>query len=372
MSHPDVLIVGGGVIGLTTAYYLARDGASVTVIDKATPGRAASWAGAGIIPPGNPDRAVHDYDVLRATSSRMYPALSTALFDETGINNGYHICGGIEVEEPEEPDPSAAWRNEGISVETFRSEQEPALRPSKGYFLAEMAQVRNPWHLRALEAACVQRGVELVPDCPASGFEFDRGMQRLETVHTPAGGRLHAGQYLIAAGAWTGYLNNWFSAGIRIAPLRGQMVLFRPERPVLRRIICLGRRYLVPRQDGRVLVGSTEEPEAGFEVKTTDEAIRRLTAFARWMVPTLAEVAVEQSWAGLRPESEDGLPYIGQVEAHPNVFFAAGHHRAGIQLSPATGRAMADLLLGRKPFVSLEAFRLDRPQAATFRPAFRS
>ena len=116
-QHPDVLIVGGGVIGLTTAYVLAKEGMSVELLDKGELGMEASWAGAGIIPPGNPDRAGSAYDRLRATSSRMFPAFSKELLDLTGIDNGYRICGGIEFLQADDLESVPAWQAEEVPFE---------------------------------------------------------------------------------------------------------------------------------------------------------------------------------------------------------------------------------------------------------------
>ncbi len=140
---------------------------------------------------------------------------------------------------------------------------------------------------------------------------------------------------------------------------------------LFRRIILWGPRYLVPRLDGRVLVGSTEE-DAGFEKRTTAREISELLTLAGSLVPGLAEAHVERCWAGLRPGSPDGLPFLGPVPGFGNLFIAAGHFRAGIQLSPATGLVMTELLLGQQLTVPLESFRLDRPPAPRYRPAFPS
>ena len=133
-----------------------------------------------------------------------------------------------------------------------------------------------------------------------------------------------------------------------------------------------GKRYLVPRADGRVLVGSTEEPEAGFEKANTPEGVHGLVDFARRLVPRLADAEVEKTWAGLRPGSPDGLPFIGPVPGHPNVLVAAGHFRAGVQLSIGTAEIVRDLVTGQPPGIPIEAFRLDREPHGTTRPAFRS
>jgi glycine oxidase len=142
------------------------------------------------------------------------------------------------------------------------------------------------------------------------------------------------------------------------------MVLLNTQTAVLRRVLMYGARYIVPRPDGRVLIGSTEE-NAGFLKQTTAAAIGDLLRFGIALVPTLANAPVERTWAGLRPGSPDGLPYLGRVPGHNNLYVAAGHFRAGIQLSPASGKVMKELLLGQPLSLPLEPFQLDR--AATFR-----
>ena len=144
-----------------------------------------------------------------------------------------------------------------------------------------------------------------------------------------------------------------------IHPVRGQIALLNSDVPVLRRILLWGLRYVVPRADGRVLIGSTEE-HAGFNKQTTAAAIADLLALGCQLAPGLAEARVERSWAGLRPGSPDGLPFLGSVPGFSNVYIAAGHFRAGIQLSPGTGLVMKELLLGQPLTVPLDAFRLDR------------
>jgi glycine oxidase len=178
-----------------------------------------------------------------------------------------------------------------------------------------------------------------------------------------ATGRMVADQFLVAAGAWTDTLLDQVGWCPGVHPVRGQIALLNTSRPLFRRILLDGARYLVPRPDGRVLVGSTEE-DAGFDKRTTAGAIADLLALAGSLVPALAEAHVERCWAGLRPGSPDGLPFLGPVPGIDNLLVAAGHFRAGIQLSPGTGLVMKDLLLGRKPGVSLEPFRLDRKTAS--------
>jgi glycine oxidase len=373
-ERPEVLIVGGGVIGLTTAYFLAREGVAVAVVDKGDFGQEASWAGAGILPPGNPDMARTPYDQLRGHSAALYPALSAELRERTGIDNGYVRCGGLEFVSTDDPGAVHAWRDEGILVEVLDrrnpSRLEPAVAPGLGtvYHLPEMAQLRNPRHVKALLAACASLGVQMRPGCPVHGFE-SKG-DRVHALQTGVG-RLEAGRFLLATGAWTDTLLEQVGWRPGIHPVRGQIALLRTTGMLFRRVLLHEARYLVPRPDGRVLVGSTEE-RAGFDKQTTAGAIGELLAFAFTLVPDLAGAHVERCWAGLRPGSPDGLPFLGPVPGYVNLFVAAGHFRAGIQLSPATGLVLKELLLDQRRTVALEAFRLDRRPAPPSRLAFRS
>lgn len=361
-EQSDVLIIGGGVIGLTAAYFLAREKIKIEIVDQGDFGKEASWAGAGIIPPGDPTHAREPFDQLRAHSSVLFPKLSAELREQTGIDNGYRRSSGLVFHDPKETHFEREWRSEGVRYEEVQDvalrRLEPALAPElvAAYFVPELAQVRNPWHLKALESFCQSRGVWLRTGCPVVGFE--RQGSRINGLRTHDG-LLRADRYLLTAGAWTGGLLEPLGWRPGIKPVRGQIALLNTGNPILHRVLLKGKRYLVPRSDGRVLVGSTEE-DVGFDKRTTAEAIQGLLTFAISIVPALAGAQPESSWAGLRPGSPDGMPFIGPVPGLDNLFIAAGHFRAGIQLSPATGLIVKELLLGQPLTVSLEGFRLDR------------
>jgi glycine oxidase len=377
VQHPDILIIGGGVIGLTTAWFLGGEGASVLVVEQGEVGRQASWAGAGIIPPGDPARAHSPADLLRAHSSRLYPRLSADLREATGVCNGYVVCGGVELPDPGEPDrplPTEEWHSEGIVFELLDRaglrEVVPEIDPGleHGAHLPDMAQVRNPRHLKALRAGCAGRGVRFVTNDPVRRLLCAPGrVLGVEAEHAT----YQAGQFLLAAGAWTGGLLAQAGWECGIAPVRGQMVLFRTGREGVRPLLLQGKRYLVPRCDGRVLAGSTEE-DAGFDARNTSEGVLGLTGFARRLLASLGTAEVEQTWAGLRPGSPDGLPFLGAVPPFKNLHVAAGHFRAGLQLSPGTGLVMAQHLLGQPTLMPLGAFRLGRPAGPLAQTAFRS
>jgi glycine oxidase len=370
----DVLIVGGGIIGLSLAYELAGQGGKVRLVDRGPLGREASWAGAGILPPpGSRPQPDDPYTELFRISGELYPRWSADLREETGVDNGFRQCGGIYLsigadDEPELQHLAAQWRVRGITAEALDAGQlakrEPALaagtagdRFRAAWWLAEEAQVRNPRHLKALALACARRGVEIGAGVAVEGFEMAAGRA---TQAITSAGKVAAGQICITSGPWSKGLVSRLGVDLPIRPIRGQMVLLSSPRPLLRSVINVGRQYLVPRPDGRILVGSTEE-DAGFDKRTTAQAVARLLDFAVSLAPSLADLSIEQCWAGLRPGSHDDLPYLGRVPGCDNVFVAAGHFRHGLQLSPATAVVVGRLMMGHEPGVDLSPFRLDRP-----------
>jgi glycine oxidase len=375
----DVVIVGGGVIGLSIAYRLAREGVVSKLLDRRELGREASWAGAGLIA-ANTERLRGNPTVeLRSWSAALYPEWSGALLEETGVDNGYRRTGGIDLAETEEDEhalraTAGRWRTEGIVFERLTSADlariEPALARNlrAAYFLPDRAQVRNPRHLRALALAASQRGAQAQPGWEVTGFvtQGDR-VTTVQTVH----GAVACGTLVVAAGAWTSGLLDGIGVRVPTPPLKGQIVLLRSDPPILRRIIELGKNYIVPRDDGRTLIGATEE-ETGFDTRTTAQGVRELIDLAMRLCPGLAVAEVERSWAGLRPGSMDTRPFIGPLPGYSNTFVATGHKRAGLQLSPATAEVMTDLILGRSPGMDLSSFRLDREASDDEDDAFRS
>jgi glycine oxidase len=367
----DVVVVGGGVIGLSVAYPCARAGLSVTVLERGALGRESSWAGAGIIPDGCGATARSAYGKLLGTSSEMYPELSAELRDETGIDNGYRRCGGLELGF-DDSDAHALrsvaghYNKEGVVWTELTAEQTRELEPAltgplhAAYHIPGMAQVRNPRHVKALAAACARRGVRLVTGAHVIGFE--REQDRILGVRT-IDRRFDAATTVVTAGAWSGGVLHTLGVSLPVKPIRGQIALLNCEPPLLHRIIMLGKRYLVPRPDGRVLVGSTEE-DVGFDSRPTPGGIRELLEVALRVAPALGSAHLERSWAGLRPGSPDSKPFIGPVPGYHAILVAAGHFRAGLQLAPATGLVVKQLIAGEPPSVPLDAFRLDRPRAS--------
>ena len=262
---------------------------------------------------------------------------------------------------------AAWWQGRGITVKDIAAgglstvdeglaAADRSQQISAAIFAPDEAQIRNPRHLKALLAACAVRGVQLVEGEPAEDFET--AGRRVVAVRTSSG-RFAAGQVCITTGSWSRPLAGRLNVAVSIKPVRGQIALLAPRVPVLRRIVNEERRYLVPRADGRVLVGSTEE-DVGFVKRTTAEAIADLVRFAMELVPVLAEAELETSWAGLRPGTPDQRPYLGRVPDFDNAFVAAGHFRSGLQLSPGTAVVMRQAMLDQPTDIDLVAFRVDR------------
>jgi glycine oxidase len=368
----DVLIIGGGVIGLSIAWDLAKHGCSVHVIDKGPIGREASWAGAGILPAATLTPDQHPLDQLRGLACELHPEWAAELKALTGIDTGYWRCGGLHLaRSPGEAASLAAWaglaRDEGIQIEAVSKDKLAEIEPgltrgtkysvlSAQYLAPDESQLRNPRHLQALHRACQLASVEITPHTEVTDFTIANG--ELAAVQITSG-PLAARRYCFTSGAWTGQLLQRLGIHLGIIPIRGQIVLFRCDQPPITHIINEGSRYLVPRQDGRLIAGSTEE-EVGFDKRTTDEAIADLTQFARDLVPALTHATIEQTWAGLRPASFDSLPYLGRLPNLSNAFIASGHFRNGLFLSPATAIVMSQLLREDQPQIDLTPFRVMR------------
>lgn len=365
-------IIGGGVIGLNLAFELASRGRKVLVLDENELGHSASWAGAGILPPATFRADDEPLEQLRGLSHQYHPVLAARLKAITGIDTGFRQCGGLYIART--PGEAATlnaqqslWEDQQIIAQAWQPNQLPQFEPALQYlsdsgrlrsiwYLPQECQLRNPRHLKALKSACELLGVHLLPHTPAKHLDIlPSGQIRIDCGQQ----QLIADQVSICSGAWTKLLLDSLSVPNGILPIRGQMLLYRTESPILRRIVNEGHRYLVPRDDGYLLAGSCEE-EAGYEIHTTAEMLTDLKAWAESLLPQLATVPIERSWAGLRPGSFDTLPYIGRVPGWQELYVAAGHYRAGLHLSCATAVVLADLMTGKQPQIDLRLFRIGR------------
>ena len=368
MSTKRVVIVGGGVIGLSLAFEMAQRGHDVALLDQDRVGRQASWAGAGILAPANSATAVHPLDQLTGLSNELHPAWSQRLMELTGINNGYSNCGGVYIARTVGDVATLAgsqlnWNdfeieNSKLSANEL-AQRVPILQFENSHsaiWVPGESQICNPRHLKALVAANEKLGVRIVES--VHGLTVTADLDRSKNLS--AGGESFAfDQVCFAAGVGTSGLLEQFGLRLPMIPVRGQMLLFKLPEMLWQPIINEGSRYIVPRRDGHVLVGSTTE-EAGFDCRTTEDQIADLQTFAEGLIPQLTEANRIKAWAGLRPATFDGMPFIGRVSGCENVFVATGHFKIGLQLSTATAVTLADQMEGKKPQVDLSPFAVAR------------
>ena len=373
----DCCIIGGGVVGLSIARELAGRGLAVRVLTRDPARGTTSWAAAGIFPPAPERPNAPPGEALTAWSDRLHWQWAAELLAETGIDTGLAKCGGLHVAAA---GPALAaldraaedWRAINARCERLVGAAVAALEPTlagavasgaiaTGLLLPDETQIRPPRHLEALARSCAARGVALVPNAVVHGIR--REGRRIDRLAATIDGReesVRAGSYVLAAGAWSEGLAADLGLRIATTPIRGQIMLLRQPAATLGRVLNRGLDYLVPRPDGRLLVGSTLE-DAGFDAATTPAAIDRLQGVARELLGAAAAGRpVEATWAGLRPGSADGLPTIGRIPGLDDAFVAAGHFRAGWHQSPGTAVIVADLVTGRRPPLDPAAFAPDR------------
>jgi len=347
----DCVIVGAGLIGMLTAQELAASGMQVTILERGQPARESSWAGGGILSPLYPWRYPDSVSELARWSQAYYPQLCRRLAEESGIDPQWTLSG-LLIADIEDRDSLQRWaRRFGARLELLDAaralELEPrlGLNPESVAWLPEVAQVRNPRLAQSLRITLENSGVEIRSESAAQGWKIEA--DRVKAVCTPEA-EICADYFIVASGAWTAGLLESTGLTLPIEPVRGQMILFKGPPGLVSRIALYKGRYVIPRRDGHVLVGSTLE-YAGFEKQTTQQGLQELKQSAFELIPDLAAHTLVQHWAGLRPGSPDGIPVTGPHPEIVNLFINAGHFRNGVVLGPATARLLTDQLLERSP-----------------------
>ena len=358
-----IYIAGAGIIGLLTAREFIRADRPVVVLERQSTGRESSWAGGGILSPLYPWRYAAEANALARHSQALYPALCSDLLHSTGIDPEW-TASGLLMLDVEDGEVAQNWvQSQQRALTSLQGQAlqdaEPALAATghHGLLLADVAQVRNPRLLAALRAELLRSGVEIRENVTITGFTHETG--RLTGMTTDSG-NIPATQCVVATGAWTGELLANTGIALEIEPVRGQMLLFQATPGLLSHILLQDYHYLIPRRDGHILVGSTLEPAAGFDKTTTVPGKQELQQAALELVPALADYPVVRQWAGLRPGSPKGIPYIDEHPKIAGLYLCAGHYRNGFALGPASARLVADLVLQRKPTLKIRPYRVDR------------
>ncbi len=357
----QVVVVGGGVMGCMTALELLQRGRHVCLIERRSTGQEASWAGGGIVTPLYPWRYSQPISALAEWSQSHYPALCGQLQEHTGIDPQFSECGLIWLDHAEQ-DAALRWADEQrkpiVAVEReFLYQQVPVLAPgfTRGMWQAGLANVRNPRLMAALKERLLQfPGFTLRENTPVSRLKIE-GDKVKGVIH--ADGVQDADAVVLAAGAWTGDWLGDMGLDLPVAPVKGQMLLYKAAPGWLPSMVLHESRYAIPRRDGHILIGSTLE-HVGYDTTTTAQALDSLSDSAHALLPQLSGMQPVAHWAGLRPGSPDGVPFIGAVPGVDGLWLNTGHFRNGLVLAPASCRLLADLMTAAGPEIDPAPYQL--------------
>lgn len=364
--HADVIIIGGGIVGSAIAYYLSKKGVSCLVFDRGNAGQEASQAAAGILGAMMETDAPGPLVELCLASQMRFPALAEALLDETGIDIEYTASGLIGVARTESEQRALMrkcdWaRNLGESVEwhsigSLRS-LEPLLSEDLlgGIHIPHDHQVNNAKLTQAFQVGAMRHGARFLENNPVVQLVSSGG---LVTGVTAADGRYTAGVVVLAAGSWSEQLVSSLGLSIGVYPVKGQCFSIQLQGKVMQRSIFAEKCYMIPKRDGSILVGATQE-EVGFQKETRLEGIKTLYDIALSMVPDVREAVFVRTWAGLRPANPNIKPILGPVREWPNLILATGHFRKGILLSAITGEIITSMVTGETSPIAWDDFTLE-------------
>lgn len=345
MHTYPIAVIGAGIIGLLSARELALAGHEVVVFEQGAIGREASWAAGGILSPLHPWRYPDPVTWLARYSQDRYPGLCQDLVETTGIDPEWTESGLLRlgVDEGEAAEEWAARfgvtlerREGGVSLSGYEGKE-------AGLWMPTMAQVRSPRLLRALAQDLKRLKVSLHEGARVEAIRWQRSVFKGLVVN---GEEVRASQALVAGGPWSSGFLGRYGLTLPVGPVRGQMIVIQARPDTLTAMVLKNTRYLVPRRDGAILVGSTIE-EVGFDKATTPDAREELVAAATDLLPALRSFPVTHQWAGLRPSSPTGVPFIGEHPEIRGLFVNTGQFRNGIVLGPASALLVADLMLGR-------------------------
>ena len=346
----DVLIVGGGLTGLLAARELVLGGAKVTVVERGELARESSWAGGGILSPLYPWRYPAAVTALAAWSQSRFEALAVELLEVSGIDPEF-IQSGLLMQMETDTEAALTWAaHHNAEMQRVTMAQSLALEPQlkqglEGLWIPQIGQVRNPRLLQALIKYLEIKGVQFRTGEPVTELLVEGDV--IQGVRT-ATSEIRASKVVVAGGSWSRNLIETLGGELKVEPVRGQMLLFKTEPGFVQHIVMAAGHYVIPRRDGHVLVGSTVE-RVGYEKATTEAARQKLITAAGAIIPGLSEHPLVHHWAGLRPGTAQGIPYICEYPQVAGLFVSAGHYRNGVVMGPASARLLADLILNREP-----------------------
>jgi glycine oxidase len=351
-TSKDVVVVGGGIVGCSIAFELARAGVQVCVLERGGFGEEASAAAAGMLSGQHGVTTFGARYELHREARELHATLATELRELTGLDVSFCRWGILEVlftqGEVRAADRCYQVQSQaGLRVERLGRDEtlalEPALTPNiqGAIYYPDEAHVHNGRLTIALAEAARRAGAELRSGEPA--VSPLRQGDRIVGVRTPSD-TVHAGTVILANGAWSGDLGRQLGLTLPVKPMRGQMLALRTVPRAVHHVIYGGHMYVVPRPDGETLIGATVE-DVGYRKEVTLEGLEELLQAGRRVTPGIMQAPLARTWAGLRPGSPDGLPLVGPVDEVPGLQLAVGHYRNGILLGPITGVLLKQLLV---------------------------
>lgn len=363
-----VLIIGGGVIGLSLARELKKKGVNdITILEKGELGKESSYAAGGMLAPHAETDKFDDFFYFCRESLNLYTNFAEELFDETGIDIELDKEGTLylafDEHDREEIRARYEWqKNAGLEVEHLSAQEvhklEPFVSPDvlEGLFFPNDWQVENRKLLSALQKFCELNEIKVIENTEITRLLFEDG--KMKGVVSGAN-RFFTDTVVLATGAWTSLIQTESFSLPKVKPIRGQMIAFQTAKRLFSKVIYSPRGYLIPRQDGRIVAGSTTE-DVGFDKSVTDFGLDIIREKALEVAPGLVNLEIKESWAGLRPFAPDGLPFLGEIAE--NLLIAAAHYRNGILLAPVTAKIMAEKVVNNRDSRYFEVFRPNRLQ----------
>lgn len=357
----DVIIIGGGIIGMLTARELHHAGVDVLVVERGPLGGESSWAGGGIISPLYPWRYSRSVNQLAEISKQIYPGLAKQLHHESGVDCEL-ITSGLLFTSLEEQQQAQSWAKEwsvelhavNTAQQIHEIESQVSTKIDSGLWLPDIMQIRNPKLVKAMKGSFDTLGIKYLEQTPVTELTIEADVIRGIRTATES---INADKVIIASGAWSaGFIKH--AKNIAVEPVKGQMIMFKGEPGLIGRMVLSSGHYIIPRKDGRVLAGSTLE-RTGFDKNITDDATVELSRAAVEIIPALADMEIERQWAGLRPGTEQGIPYICRHPEIDGLYINAGHYRNGVVLGAASARLMAEMVLGLSLLLDPAPYALD-------------
>ena len=362
-----IAIIGAGVSGLLTALELVEQGCTVTIFDQQQAGHAASWAGGGILSPMYPWRYPREVNYLAQHGKQLYQDWNQKLLPATGIDFEIHETGMLIFDEADFEiglNYKDQYQEPMQHCEYLQRESLETVNPhiaeqfQHAIYFPHLANVRNPRLLKSLISYLKQHpNVEVIENTWIEKFNLQNN--QIQSIQSSNGQHCAADQFVMTTGAWSNTWSTQLKCSIPVEPVQGQMLLFKTPENWLPTMCMNNVMYLIPRMDGHVVCGSSMN-HLGFDQRPSVQTQQNIYRACTEMVPELANFPIVKQWAGLRPSSPTGIPYIGQMPDIENLWANFGHYRNGLCMGPASARLLRQMMLKQDTIVDPHAYSTQR------------